>query len=95
MFDYYISNPNELIMWLYENQGEMRFDAANRFYVVLIDKENPFDSWKLKRNVNLLKEGINDKINLFNSSKLNMISFNWFKNGQTYKCYSELLFIYK
>lgn len=95
VFDYYISNPNELIMWLYENQGEMRFDAANRFYVVLIDKENPFDSWKLKRNVNLLKEGINDKINLFNSSKLNMISFNWFKNGQTYKCYSELLFIYK
>lgn len=95
VFDYYISNPNELIRWLYENQGEMRFDAANRFYVVLIDRENPFDSWKLKRNVNLLKEGINNKINLFDSSKLNMISFNWFKDGKTYSCYSELLFIYK
>lgn len=95
VYDYYISNPNELITWLYENQGEMRFDAANRFYVVLVDKENPFDSWKLKRNVNLLKVEIENKIESFNSSKLNTISFNWFKDGKKYDCYAELLFIYK
>ena len=95
VYDYYIANPNELIKWLYENQGEMRFDAANRFYVVLVDKENPFDSWKLKRNVNLLKNGIRNKINSFNSDSLNKVSFYWFKDGKTYNCYSELLFIYK
>ena len=95
IYDYYIANPNELIKWLYENQGEMRFDAANRFYVILIDKKNPFDSWKLKRNVNLLKEGIKNKINSFNPDALNKVSFYWFKDGKTYDCYSELLFIYK
>lgn len=95
IYDYYIANPNELIKWLYENQGEMRFDAANRFYVVLIDKENPFDSWKLKRNVNLLKEGIRKKIDSFNSNKLNKVSFYWFKDGKIYDCFSELLFICK
>ena len=95
VYDYYISNPNELIKWLYENQGEMRFDAANRFYVILIDKEKPFDSWKLKRNVNLLREKIQNKINSFDSSSLNRVSFYWFKDGRTYDCYSELLFICK
>ncbi len=45
----YVSEPNKLIKWLYENQGESRFDASNRFYLVLIDKENNFNSWRLKR----------------------------------------------
>ena len=93
IIDYYISNPNKLIIWLYENQGEMRFDAANRFYVILIDSKNIFDSWKLKRNVSLLKETINKKINSFNKSKLNNIEFHWNKNDKIYKCISEILFI--
>lgn len=95
VYDHYMSKPNELIRWLYENQGEMRFDAANRFYVILVDKENPFDSWKLKRNVNLLKEGIKNKIDSFSSNLLNKVSFYWFKDGKTYDCFSELLFIYR
>ena len=49
VYEDYISHPNDLIVWLYENQGEMRFDAANRFYVVLIDKEKPFESWKFAK----------------------------------------------
>lgn len=95
IYDYYITNPNELIVWLYENQGEMRFDAANRFYVVLIDTNNPFESWKLKRNVRLLKQKISEKIEQFNETNLNKISFYWNKDGRTYDCYSELLFIRK
>lgn len=95
IYNYYINNPNELIIWLYENQGEMRFDAANRFYVVLVDRDSPFESWKLKRNVNLLKNGINDKIESFDSSRLNRIKFHWSKDGKDYECFSELLFICK
>lgn len=95
IYDYYISNPNELIVWLYENQGEMRFDAANRFYLVLIDRKNPFDSWKLKRNVRLLKNEINKKINIFEESQLNKIEFHWKKDEKDYSCYSEILFISK
>ena len=95
VYDYYIENPNELIVWLYENQGEMRFDAANRFYLVLVDTKNPFESWKLKRNVRLLRASINEKIEKFDKNKLNKIAFTWYKNGKTYNCFSELLFIKK
>lgn len=95
VYDDYISNPNKLIVWLYENQGERRFDAANRFYVVLIDKENPYDSWKLKRNVALIKTEVDKKLNSFNSNNLNKIRFYWDEDGKNYECYSEILFICK
>ncbi len=95
VIEYYKNNPNELIIWLYENQGEMRFDAANRFYVVLIDSENIFDSWKLKRNVNLLKTEINNKLSQFSKENLNNIDFYWNKDGKKYNCISEILFISK
>lgn len=95
VISYYKQNPNELIIWLYENQGEMRFDAANRFYVILIDSNNIFDSWKLKRNVNLLKTEINQKVNSFRSQDLNTVEFYWKKDGKNYNCISELLFITK
>ncbi len=95
IYDYYFANPNELIIWLYENQGEMRFDAANRFYIVLIDRENSFDGWKLKRNQNLLRNKIDERIKAFDRNNLNEISFYWNKDAKTYKCYAELLYIYR
>ncbi len=92
---YYKENPEELMIWLYENQGEMRFDAANRFYLVLVDSENIYESWKLKRNVNLLKREIDSKLNAFDKNDLNQIKFHWSKDGKDYNCISELLFIIK
>lgn len=92
---YYKENSNELIIWLYEKQGDRRFDAANRFYVVLTDSENISDSWKLKRNVDLLKTEINNKLSAFSRDKLNNISFKWKKDGKTYNCIAEILFISK
>lgn len=95
VIEYYKNNPNELIIWLYENQGEMRFDAANRFYLILVDSENIYDSWKLKRNVKLLKREIETKLLNFNKEKLNKVQFHWLKDGKNYSCISELLFIIK
>lgn len=93
VYDYYVMHPNELIVWLYENQGERRFDAANRFYVVLIDRDKPFDSWKLKRNVRLLKDKINEKIDEFDENQRNCVKFHWENDEKDYSCYSEILFI--
>ena len=93
--NYYKNNPNELIVWLYENQGEMRFDAANRLYVVLIDSERYFDSWKLKRNMNLIKDKILSKVNEISSENKNFINFHWKKDDKQYACISEVLFIDK
>lgn len=95
VIEYYMAHSEKLMKWLYENQGEMRFDAANRLYLVLVDTENIFDSWKLKRNVNLLKIKIQEKLNEFDTSKLHKVSFVWNKDGKTYDCLAETLFIMK
>ncbi len=95
IIQYYQDNPNELIKWLYENQGEMRFDAANRFFVVLIDSNNIFDSWKLKRNMNLLQQLIKSKLDNISSNHINTVDFHWKKDDKLYTAVSEILFIIK
>jgi len=90
-----IKNPEELIRWFYEKQGIRRFDAANRFFLVLIDLKNLEDSWKLKRNKKLLY----GKIIEFLDNNKNMdfeklkITFNW--QDRIYTTYATLLFIIK
>ena len=53
-----MENPGELLKWLYENQGIRRFDASNRLFLILVDRDNFFDSWKLKRAKELLQDRI-------------------------------------
>lgn len=83
-------NPEDLIKWLYENQGDRRFDASNRFFIVLINTINMFESWKMKRSLPLLKESIT---NFFNTGKElgKDIEFNW--KQQKYKVKSDILII--
>jgi hypothetical protein len=57
-----IKNPVELIRWLYENQGVRRFDASNRLFLVLVQRDNFFDSWKLKRARPLLVDSIHSHL---------------------------------
>ena len=58
-----IADPAGLARWLYENQGAQRFGADNRFYVVLIDRADVAQSWRLKRDVALLYQRIDDFLN--------------------------------
>ena len=95
VIEHYMNHSEQLMQWLYENQGEMRFDATNRIYLVLVDTENIFDSWKLKRNVNLLKNKIQEKMNEFDTTKVHQVSFTWEKDGKTYDCLAETLFVVK
>ena len=90
-----IKKPEELIRWFYEKQGVRRFDAANRFFLVLIDLKNLEDSWKLKRNENLLYMKINDFLDSnkdidFENLK---ITFNW--QDRIYTTHATILFIIK
>lgn len=87
-------NPDELKVWLYENQGEARFDASNRFFLILTDETNINNSWKLKRNIKFLKERIHshlDSITL-DLDKLNT-KFYWKKTQEHFNCKSDILFI--
>lgn len=90
-----LKNPTKLIKWFYEEQGIRRFDSANRFFLVLIDLNNLDDSWKLKRNKNLLLGKINEFLDNnkdFDFEKLK-ITFNW--QDKIYTTHAISLFIIK
>jgi hypothetical protein len=53
-----LENPPSLAVWMYEEQGEQRFGAENRLFVVLLDKKNPEMSWELKRDFDLVFDSI-------------------------------------
>ena len=91
-----VKEPQKLIKWLYEKQGERRFDAANRLFLVLIDKNNLEESWKMKRNLDLLRDTINGHLDKFNSKeavKLK-IEFDWM-DGKRYTVLSDIIFVVK
>lgn len=87
-------NPKELKKWFYENQGEARFDASNRFFLVLTDETDITNSWKLKRNIVFLREKINEHLDnvVLDLDRLDT-EFYWRKTQQTYYCKSDILFI--
>jgi len=80
-----------LIQWLYENQGVRRFDASNRLFLVLVDRSNFFDSWKLKRAKPLLLDGINGYLDSQEGNPGTDLEFDW--EGVTYQVTADLLFI--
>jgi len=86
-------NPRELIVWLYENQGAPRFGEDNRLYVVLYDTQKPEDSWKLKRDFELIENRIDDFFDNEKVSGQDEIVFSY--QRKTYTAISKLLFITK
>lgn len=98
IIDEAMQNSDELIKWLYENQGARRFDATNRFFLILTDTVNIFDSWKLKRNLPLLTKEINKKISQFIVDGPRKLNFHWDGdngNNNNYEIKSGILFISK
>ena len=91
-----IAEPDTLIRWLYEEQGERRFDAANRLFLILVDERSLEESWKMKRNLDLLKDKVNaylNKLDLENMKQFE-ITFDW-KDGKRYRALSDVVFIKK
>lgn len=87
-------NPTELKRWFYENQGAPRFDASNRFFLVLTDEKDIYNSWKLKRNIVYLKEKISEHLDdLFMDMSSLETEFYWKGDQKTYNCKSDILFI--
>jgi hypothetical protein len=89
-------HPNELIKNLYEEQGELRFDSSNRLYLVLVDKNDFDNSWKLKRNLDVLRPKINDYLDNFHTKSKNelLIEFNYKSKGN-FTALSDIIFVFK
>lgn len=88
-FSNYETNKKELIHWLYENQSqEQRKHLENRLFIVLYDSET-LTHWKIKAEMNLLKEKIENYLHFFDPKQL--ISFHF--EGK--EVFSDIIFIKK
>lgn len=88
-----IQTPTHLVRWLYENQGVRRFDASNRLFLVLIDKNNFFESWKLKRAKPLITSVVNRYLDSVDDSSGFELDFNW--EGNSYTTEADAIFVLK
>lgn len=88
-----IKDPVKLAVWLYENQGAQRFGSDNRLFVVLLDKDSPEESWKLKRDFDLVFRKIDKFFNKETVSKSDEIVFSFGK--KTYTTITKVLLIIK
>jgi hypothetical protein len=91
------ANPKILATWLYENQGEMRFGSENRLFLVLVDTEDFNNSWKLKRNLDLLKPTILKYLDNFKDKKIESlkVTFGYKGKPQTFTALADIIFIVK
>ena len=48
-------------------------DAANRLFLVLIDKKSMEESWKMKRNIELLGDEVNSYLDEFNAIPIRIV----------------------
>lgn len=87
------SNVVELITWLYTNQGEMRFGAENRLFVILVDSTDMSQSWKMKRAFSLIEPQVKNYLDNFNNTSLKEINFTF--KGNQYKSLADVIFIVK
>ena len=90
-------NPKILAKWLYENQGEMRFGSENRLFLVLVDTEEFTSSWKLKRNMELLKPSIMAYLDNFAKKKVAdlKVTFKYKGKPQEFSALTDVIFVVK
>lgn len=90
-------SPKILAKWLYENQGEMRFGSENRLFLVLVDTDDFNSSWKLKRNLDLLKPTILSYLNNFKSKKIEDLKVEFTYKGKTgtFTALTDIIFVVK
>ena len=91
------ANPKILSTWLYENQGEMRFGSENRLFLILVDTDDFNSSWKLKRNLDLLKPMIISYLDNFQTKKVEdlKVTFNFKRKPQTFTALTDIIFVVK
>jgi len=78
---------------MYENQGAQRFGSDNRLFVILADKNNLEESWKLKRDFNFVFNKIDEFFNKAKVSAEDEIVFTFKK--KTYTTITKVLVITK
>lgn len=92
------SNNKVLADWLYTNQNPRLFNNNIRFLIILIDRQNTSDSWKLKADYELIKEKVDSFLSNIDRSKLIRVEYVYDKDDRfagDYKTSCFLLIIEK
>ena len=79
--------------WLYAHQGEMRFGAENRLFVILADSTDMNQSWKMKRAFSLIEPKVKKYLDTFTNESLKTIDFSFKK--QNYTSLADVIFVVK
>lgn len=88
-----IRNKSELMKNLYEKQGEMRFGAENRLFLVLVDSSDMTQSWKMKRAFEQIEPAIVNYLNSFSKESLSRIDFTFM--DKAYSSLADVIFVVK
>ncbi len=88
-----LQRPQDLAIWLYENQGEQRFGADNRIFVILLNPDDPERSWELKRDFELIFGKIDRFFDTESVSDADEIVFSY--RRRTYTTIAKVLLITK
>lgn len=88
-----MNKPKELMKWLYTKQGEMRFGAENRLFVVLVDSTDMEQSWKMKRAIDLIERQVTPYLDSFKDDSLKVVNFTF--KRKRYKCLADIIFVVK
>ena len=86
-------NKEDLMKWLYENQGEMRFGAENRLFLILVDSSDMTQSWKMKRAFEQIEPAIVNYLNSFSKESLSRIDFTF--KDKAYSGLADVIFVVK
>lgn len=86
-----INDPVRACEYLYTYQGAERFGSENRFFVILYDRTNPADSWKIKREYSLIKESV-DKF-FSQDLELDTINFSFGEKKTPHMAHAKMMFI--
>ena len=86
-------NKEDLMKWLYENQGEMRFGAENRLFLVLVDSSDMTQSWRMKRAFEQIEPAVKNYLDGFTKASLSKINFTF--KDKDYNSLADVIFVVK
>lgn len=87
------NKPDNLLKWLYANQGEMRFGSENRIFLILVDINDMSQSWKMKRAISIIEPQVNSYLNSFTDDSLHHIHFSF--RRKRYQTLADTIFVIK
>ena len=73
----------------------MRFGAENRLFLVLVDTDDFNNSWKLKRNIALLKPTILLYLDNIKNKRIEELQVDFEYKGKPYSALADIIFVVK